>query len=212
MSTTVDASAPPALRTARALRSAVERVAALMAYLAGWSYVACALFITFDIVGRSLFGISSAATVEISGYTLACGISWSLAHTLAERAHVRVDALIDRMPTRTQAFLSVFSLILLGLFAAFLAWSAWSLVMESLLFGAHDTSALHIPMVLPQGIWVAGIGLFMVMILVLLLESALGLFCGRFAEIATLLSTRTIDDEAEEAMEAVGVTPRGEHK
>ncbi|MCU4178458.1 TRAP transporter small permease subunit [Bosea sp. BH3] len=205
MSAAAGASAPAALRFARALRRAIDRAAAGMAYVAGWNYVACALFITADIVGRSVFGVSSAATVEISGYMLACGISWSLAHTLAERAHIRVDVLINRMPLRPRALLHLFALLLLGLFAAFLAWAGWQLLDESLMFDAHDNSALHIPMALPQGIWAFGLGAFLVMIAALVLEAALGLFCGRYDEIAALLGSRSIDDEAEEALEAVAM-------
>ena len=136
------------LRSARVARRAVDRVALVMAYVAGWNYVACALFITADVIGRSVFGVSSAATVEISGYMLACGISWSLAHTLAERAHIRVDVLINRTPLKLRAVLHLFALVLLGLFSAFLAWAGVDLLLESMLFEAHDNSALRIPLAL----------------------------------------------------------------
>ncbi len=208
MSPVAGADAPAALRIARTLRRMIEGAASWMAYAAGWNYVLCALFITTDIVGRSFFGVSSAATVEISGYMLACGISWSLAHTLAERAHIRVDVLINRMPVKIRAFLHLFALVLLGLFAAFLAWAGWQLLDESVMFDAHDNSALHIPMAWPQGIWAFGLGAFLVMIATLLLEALLGLFCGRYDEIAALLGSRSIDDEAEEALEAVAMARR----
>lgn len=200
------AAAPAPLRVARALRKAVDRVATGMAYLAGWNYVLCALFITADIVGRSAFGVSSAATVEISGYMLACGISWALAHTLAERAHIRVDVLVNRLPLRPRAWLHLLALVLLGLFAVFLAWAGWSLLEESMMFDAHDNSALHIPMALPQGIWAFGLASFVVMIAVLLIEAALALLCRRYDEITALLGARSIDDEAEEALEAVAMS------
>lgn len=208
MSLVAGAPAPAALRFARGLRRAADRAAAGMAYVAGWNYVLCALFITADIVGRSFFGVSSAATVEISGYMLACGISWSLAHTLAERAHIRVDVLINRMPLKPRALLHLFALVLLGFFSAFLAWAGWQLLDESLMFDAHDNSALHLPMAWPQGIWAFGLGAFLVMIAVLLLEAVLGLFCGHYDEIAELLGSRSIDDEADEALEAVAMARR----
>ncbi len=66
-----------ALRLAQALRAGAATLAAFMAYVAGWNYVACALFITFDVVARSLFGFSSKATFEVTGYMLAGGISWA---------------------------------------------------------------------------------------------------------------------------------------
>ena len=192
-----------ALHAARRLRQGVAALAAVMAYLAGWNYVACALFITVDIIGRSVFGVSSTATVEVTGYMLAGGIAWALAHTLARRAHIRVDVWVNRLPLRLRAVLHLLSLLLLGGFAAFCAWAAWELVDESLLFDAHDNSALRVPLVLPQGLWAFGIIAFCAMIAVLLLESLLALLAGRPEELDRLLGSRTLEDETAEALEAV---------
>lgn len=163
MSDAVLASAPGPLRVSRKLTGIVSAIAAVMAYAAGWNYVACAALITTDVVGRNLFGWSSTATVELSSYMLACGIAWALAHTLARRAHIRVDVLVNRLPLRLRARLHVFSLALLAGFAAFIAWAGWQIVDESLLFGAHDNSALRIPLAVPQGIWAFGLLAFLVM-------------------------------------------------
>jgi TRAP-type C4-dicarboxylate transport system permease small subunit len=190
---------------ARGLTRAVMRIAAVMAYLAGWNYVACAALITFDVVGRSLLGFSSAATVEISSYMLACGIAWSLAHTLARRAHIRVDVLVNRMRLRSRAWLHVLSLALLAGFAGFIAWAGWQVLEESMLFDAHDNSALRIPMDIPQGIWAVGLLAFLVMSLVLLLESSLALAFGRVEEVDALLGSRSVDDETREALEAAAM-------
>jgi TRAP-type C4-dicarboxylate transport system permease small subunit len=193
------------LRAASLLRRGVAGLAALMAWAAGWNYVACALFITGDIIGRNAFGVSSAATVEVTGYMLACGIAWGLAHTLACRAHIRVDVLLMRLPMRWRAPLHVFSLLLLTVFAVFVAWAAWALVDESALFDAHDNSALRVPLVIPQGIWAVGLSAFVLMCAVLLLESALALLLGAGARLDGLLGSRTLADETEEALEAVAM-------
>ena len=191
------------LTAASLLRRGVAGAAAVMAYLAGWNYVACALFITFDILARNFFGFSSRATVEITGYMLACGIAWGLAHTLAARAHIRVDVLVNRFPMPIRAPLHLFALLLLAGFAAFIAWAAWSLFDESALFDAHDNSALRIPLVVPQGIWAVGISAFLAMVSALLLESALALLSGEPGRLDALLSSRSVDDEAAEALDAV---------
>ena len=74
------------------------------------------------------------------------------------------------------------------------------------MFNAHDNSALHIPMAIPQGIWVTGLFAFMAMIAVLLLEAVLGLLCGYLEDTVALLDSRSIDDETEEALEAVAMS------
>ena len=196
------------LAAAGELRQGVARVAAVMAHLAGWNYLACALFITFDIVARNFFGFSSRATVEVTGYMLACGIAWGLAHTLAARAHIRVDVLVNRFPVAVRAPLHLFALLLLGVFAVFVAWAAYSLYDESALFDAHDNSALRIAMVVPQGIWLVGILAFVAMVAVLLLESVLALLAGEPGRLDGLLASRSVDDEAAEALAAVKLAPR----
>lgn len=194
-----------AFAAARLLRRGVTALAALMAWMAGWNYIACALFITADVLGRSLLGVSSAATVEVTGYMLAVGIAWGLAHALARRAHIRVDIWVNRLPLRLRVWLHLLALLLLGGFAGFCGWAAWGLVEESLLFGATDNSALRIPLAIPQGLWLAGIAAFCAMIAVLTLEAALGLALGRVEEVDRLLGSRTLADETAEALEAVGM-------
>ncbi|MCS6891099.1 MAG: TRAP transporter small permease [Rhodovarius sp.] len=190
------------LRAAARLRRAVAALAALMAYLAGWNYIACAAFIGFDIVARNLFGFSSRATVEVTGYMLACGIAWALAHTLMVRAHIRVDVLLNRLPLSLRAPLHLFALLLLAVFAAFCAWAGWALVDESLLFNAHDNSALRIPLAIPQGIWAIGILAFALTAGVLLVEGLLNLLAGRPQEVDRLLASRGFREETEEALQA----------
>jgi TRAP-type C4-dicarboxylate transport system permease small subunit len=198
------------LRFAERLRWGMAALAAGMAYLAGWNYIACALFITADILGRNLLGVSSAATVEVTGYMLAGGIAWALAHTLARGAHIRVDVWVNRLPLRLRAVLHLFALLLLGAFAAFCAWAAWSLVDESLLFDAHDNSALRVPLVLPQGVWLIGLLVFCATILVFALDAVLLLAAGRTEEVDRLLGARSLQDETEEALEAVAMAHEGE--
>ncbi|MBP0447671.1 TRAP transporter small permease [Roseomonas sp. SSH11] len=198
----------PLLRAARVLSAGTARAASIMAYLAGWNYVACAIFITADVLGRSFLGVSSAATIEITGYMLAGGIAWGLAHALARRAHIRVDALVNRLPARPRAVLHILALSLLGAFAVFSAWAGWTLLDESLLFDAHDNSALHIPLALPQGLWVFGLAAFCVMIMVLLLEAVLGLVLQGPAAVDALLGPRGLQDETEEALEAIAMARR----
>jgi hypothetical protein len=83
------------------------------------------------------------------------------------------------------------------------------LVDESLLFDAHDNSALRVPLAVPQGIWLFGLLAFCAAALVLALEAALLLLAGRPAEVDRLLGSRTVDDETAEALEAVEMAREG---
>ena len=191
------------LRAATALRGGVTMAATAMGYAAGWCFVICAFFIAFEVLARALFGFSTGSTVEISGYMLAFGLSWSLAHALAQRGHVRIDILINRLPRTARVPLHLLSLGLLGVFIAFVAYGGWMLVDESLLFGASDISALRIPLAIPQGLWTAGLVMFLLLIIAMLLENLLLAIAGDERQVERNLASRTYDEEAQEALEAL---------
>ena len=183
-----------------ASRRGVARLAAVMGHAAGWGFFACAALITSDVLARNLLGVSTRATTELSGYALALGIAWALAHALARRAHVRIDLLVARLPAAIRPWLHLLAMLLLAAFAAVLAWAAWMLVDESLLFGARDMSVLGTPLWLPQGLWAAGIALLALLAALLFLEGLLLTLAGRGAEAEALLAARTDMEEAAETL------------
>jgi TRAP-type C4-dicarboxylate transport system permease small subunit len=197
--------APPASTVVTPLRHGLEAVARVMSAAGGWMYVVCAIFVTFDVLARQFLGFSSKTTTEITGYMLAFGIAWALAHTLTERAHIRIDVLVNRLPLGPRKYLHALALLLLAVFVLFLAWVAIAMVEESQLFHATDNSAMAIPLVLPQGLWAFGIVMFAALVLVLCVETAILLLRGDGSSVDKLLGPRTFEDETEEALEAVGL-------
>jgi TRAP-type C4-dicarboxylate transport system permease small subunit len=187
-------------------RQFFQRIGAGMAALAGWGFIACSFFITFDVLARKFFGFSSNATTDLTGYILAFGIAWALAHTLSLRSHVRIDVLINMLPARFRFWLHLLSLTALVVLAGYLSKSAYDLAAESHLFGATDISALRMPLVIPQGIWAFGIGFFFLLSVFMLIENLLLVIAGRGSEAESNLSTRTYRDEAKEVLEAIGST------
>src|SRR5262245_1847082 len=175
-----------------------------MGYAAGWGFILCSAFITFDVIARRFFGFSSQATTELTGYALAFGIAWALAHALTTRAHIRIDVLINHLPDRLRYPMHLVSLAALGIFMGFIAKGAYDLVDESILFRATDISVLRTPLWIPQGLFAFGIAVFLLLIVLLLLESLFLVLAGRGREAEALLHARTHEEEAAEALQAVG--------
>ncbi len=196
------------LRAATALRRAITHIATAMGVIAGWGFVLCAVFIAAEVLARAFLRVSTGSTVEISGYMLACGISWGLAHALAQRGHVRIDVVVNHLPRTLRVWLHLVSLGLLGFLMAFLAKGAWDLVDESLLFGASDISALRTPLAIPQGIWAAGLIVFLLLILLMLVENLLLALAGNAAQVDRNLSSRSYTEEAEDTLEALHAAER----
>jgi TRAP-type C4-dicarboxylate transport system permease small subunit len=184
----------------------IDVLARWMNRCAGWLFVLCALFITFDVLARKFLGFSSQSTTELSGYMLGVGIAWGLAGALEARTHVRIDILIQKVPARWRGYLHWLALASLVVFAGFLAYGAWHTTMESWDFRATDNSLLKTPLVIPQGLWLFGIGVFGLMAALRLLEVAL-LLPGRDIEaIEHLTGPRSYVEEADEALEAIGAS------
>jgi TRAP-type C4-dicarboxylate transport system permease small subunit len=183
----------------------IERLGDAMGDAAGWVYLLCALLITFDVVSRKFLGFSSQGTTEITGYMLGFGITWGLAHALAMKAHIRVDVLVMHLPLWLRAYLHALALALLTSVSVFFAWRGWAVVVESWEFGAKDTSALSIPLILPQGLWALGLTAFCALTVVMLLEVILLLALGRRDGVDHLLGPRSIAEETEEVLEAAGL-------
>lgn len=195
------------LTAAILIRRALARLAAVMGTIAGWGFVLCAFFIAAEVLARAFLRVSTGSTVELSGYMLACGISWGLAHALAQRGHVRIDVLVNHLPRGVRIWLHLVALALLGVLAGFLAKGAWDLVDESLLFGASDISALRTPLAIPQGIWAAGLIVFLLLVLAMLVENLLLALAGDQREVERNLSARSYAEEAEETLHALERKP-----
>ena len=182
----------------------IDSLARGMNRCAGWLFVLCALFVTFDVLARKFLGFSSQSTTELSGYMLGVGIAWGLAGALDARTHVRIDILIQKVPPRWRGYLHWLALASLAVFAGFLVYGAWHTTMESWDFKATDNSLLKTPLIIPQGLWLIGIGVFGAMATLRVLEVALLLPRGDISAIEHLTGPRSYVEEAEEALEAIG--------
>ena len=196
--------AAAALRFIGKVNRAIDALARVMNRCAGWLFVLCAFFITFDVLARKFLGFSSQSTTELSGYMLGVGIAWGLAGALEARTHVRIDILIQKVPPKYRGYLHWVALVSLAVFAGFLVYGAWHTTMESWDFRATDNSLLKTPLILPQGLWLIGIGVFGIMAGLRVIEVALLLPGGDIDAIEHLTGPRTYVEEAEEALGAIG--------
>ena len=181
---------------------ALERASQLALSVAGWCFLAMTLLICFDIMARRVLGFSSGATSELSGYLLAVGMSWGLAAALIERAHVRIDMLVQKLPLGARAWLHFLAVAVLLAVAGFFAWGAAALARDSWQLRATDVSQLSTPLVLPQALWAAGFVLFLLVALALLARVLRALVAGRPAEVEGMLAPRHYEEEVAETLEA----------
>lgn len=180
----------------------LERASQHALSIAGWCYLAMTALICFDIVARRILGFSSGATSELSGYLLGIGMAWGLGAALIERAHVRIDLLVQKLPLAARAWLHAVSLAALLAVAGFFAWGSAALAIDSYQLRATDVSLLRTPLVIPQALWAAGFALLFLVCVALSLRVAVLLFARKDLQVEKLLAGRSYEDEVAETLEA----------
>jgi TRAP-type C4-dicarboxylate transport system permease small subunit len=167
-------------------------------WFGGALILAAAILIGIDVILRKFFTASIGGADELAGYALALGTAWGLGAALIERAHIRIDSLYVLFPRRLRLVLDVAALVLFVAFFAIMAWYGSSVLEQSWVSGSRSQSALQIPTVIPQLIWMVGLlGFVVVGVLLLLHALRLGMR-GRFGEMARAIGTRSAEEEVED--------------
>jgi TRAP-type mannitol/chloroaromatic compound transport system permease small subunit len=173
----------------RSVLAVAHGVARAGVWLGGTLILLAAVLIGVDVVLRRFFAAS-------------LGTSWSLAAALLDRAHIRIDSFYMLLPGWPRAALDLFGLVLfVGLFAL-VGWHGIGVLQQSWASGSRSQSALETPLILPQALWLAGLGVFVAIGLALFLVAAGRLFAGDRAEAGRLVGTRSAQEEVEEEMRA----------
>jgi TRAP-type C4-dicarboxylate transport system permease small subunit len=188
----------------------MERSLSLMRSISRWGLwfggalvLLAALLIGVDVILRKFFTTSIGGADELAGYALAIGTAWGLAATLLERAHIRIDSLYMLFPSAYRIILDLVGLALFIFFFAMVAWHGSGVLMQSWASGSRSQSALQIPTVIPQLIWIMGLSLFMLVGVVLFLDALVKLKAGDRAGISRIIGIRSAEEDVEEEIAAL---------
>jgi TRAP-type mannitol/chloroaromatic compound transport system permease small subunit len=190
----------------------VAAIARVAIWCGGAMLLAAAVIVSAEVFTRKglgpLFGpgLVFSGSDEISAYLFAVGTSWSLAHALVTRGHVRIDALYSRFGPRSQILLDLLALIGLGLFLAALLERAWDLAFSSWMTELRSNTPLRIPLAWAQLPWFGGIALFALTLVLAVLRTLLALMRGDFATAAATSGAITQDEEIESELESLGLS------
>jgi TRAP-type C4-dicarboxylate transport system permease small subunit len=160
----------------------MRRIESILANIFGVIFLVLAFVITIETLARKIFTFSIQGADELAGYSLAIGSTIAFSLAVCGRNHIRVDVFHDFFPRRMKAALNWLSITLLAAMAVLFVAVSWRVISESLEYRSTAQTPWATPLVYPQGLWYAGLVLFMLV--------AVG-----FAARATyLLANRRIDE------------------
>ena len=170
------------------------------------------IVVCIDVCLRYLFAVTLGGADEVSGFALAVASVWGFSAALLSRSHIRIDTVYVRVSRRVRATLDLLSLACLALFFALVTWHAWGVLRQSYVSDSHSLSALEIPLVIPQALWVAGLAFFVAVALLLLARALRAYLLGDLVSVFSAIGSKSAVAEAKEEVAAVERAFAGEPK
>jgi TRAP-type C4-dicarboxylate transport system permease small subunit len=183
------------------LDSLIKRLEAVSRYAvwaSGGMLFFAAAMVTIDVTIRAIFGRSMGGSDEISGYLLAISTSWAFAYALLHRVNVRIDAAYLLLGRGLQAALDILGLLVLAVFVLVVTWRAVDLFLHSASYWAKSITPMQTPLAVPQFFWVAGLVLFALSLVVVLLRCIIAVAGRDLNRVARLAGALSQAEEVEE--------------
>ena len=152
------------------------------AIAAGWILMFLTLYISADVILRKLIQKSIQGSDEVGGYTLAILCAFGFSWTLKNRAHIRLNLILKRLPATVQVFINFLAYFILAGFAYAMLWRGAAMVIESAQLSATAPTPLLTPLILPQGVWLFGIIWFSIQLTFYLVQLVLLIIQKKYDE------------------------------
>jgi TRAP-type C4-dicarboxylate transport system permease small subunit len=186
------------------LQSAAEGISRVGAIIGGALLLVASVLICIDITLRYTMSITLGGADELSGYALAISSAWGFSSALLSRSHIRIDTVYVRIKSiSARALLDLISLATLLGFFGMVTWYAWGVVKQSWDSSSRSLSAIEMPLIIPQGLWFAGLLFFVALSTLLLVRGLLAFLSGNYAGLFALIGSKSALAEAEEEIAAV---------
>ena len=176
------------------------RVARIAVFAGGSTILMSAFLISFDVVMRRFFGVSTWGADELSYYALAISSSWAFGYALLIKAHIRIDLVTARLPGAGKAALHIVALLATGFLALTASQAMLHIFMRSWSRGTSSITTLQTPLWIPQGLFLAGLLFFTLVTILLLLRVIVALAERNFELVERVAGSSTIEEETEQAV------------
>lgn len=141
--------------------------------LAGVCLVAILGLVVAQIVSR-LLGTLIPSADEFAGFCLSAMSFLGLAYAFRHGAHIRVTLFVNHAPTRLRWLLNLVALAAATAMVGYFTWYALGMIWDSWRFGDVTGGLIPLPLWLPQTGMAAGLVLFTVALLEVLVRVAVG--------------------------------------
>ena len=187
------------------IHSRLERISQLAVWVGGAALLAAALMVTVDVLSRKIFNITMSGSDEYSGYVFSATTTWAYSYCLLHRSNVRIDALYNYLPRKVTAILDVVGLLLLFYFMSIMTYYAMVSFIDSWVNNSVSITTLGTPQWIPQLFWVAGLILFFVTLIFVVVYSIIALLQRNWDLVARVAGVPSIAETMQEETHGIDV-------
>ena len=187
------------------IHSRLERISQLAVWVGGAALLAAALMVTVDVLSRKIFNITMSGSDEYSGYVFSATTTWAYSYCLLHRSNVRIDALYNYLPRKVTAILDVVGLLLLFYFMSIMTYYAMVSFVDSWVNNSVSITTLGTPQWIPHLFWVAGLILFFVTLIFVVVYSIIALLQRNWDLVARIAGVPSIAETMQEETHGIDV-------
>jgi len=175
------------------------------AWAGGAMILLAAVVVTVEVISRKMLAFAFSGSDEIAAYLFAVGTSWSLAHVLVTRGHVRIDVLYGQLGPRMRALFDLLAIVGLAILVLAIVDRAGEIFLDNLTGGNRSNTPLRIPLAWPQAPWFAGFVLFLAVTVLAFLRSLFALLRGDVGTVAATIGVPSQDEEVKGELGSLGI-------
>lgn len=179
----------------------MRRLETILANIFGTIFLALSFVVTIETIARKLFNFSIQGADELGGYSLAVGSTIAFSLALIGRNHIRVDVFHDLFPRGMKAAINWISIVLLAAAAVLFVAVSFRVLDESLQYRSTAQTPWATPLIYPQGVWYAGLIMFMLVAVGFAARATWLLFTRRIEQLNEEFHPKSAKEEVKEELD-----------
>lgn len=188
----------------------MRRVETVLANVFGVIFLVLSFVVTVETLARKLFNFSIQGADELGGYSLAIGSTIAFSLALIGRNHIRVDVFHELFPRGLKAALNWLAIVLLAAMGVLFVAVSFRVLQESLEYHSTAQTPWATPLIYPQGLWYAGLVLFMLVGVGFAVRATYLLVTRRIDELNEEFHPKSAKEELKEELEDLAHRHEGE--
>jgi len=157
-------------------------MANILGYVAGWLVLIMMLLVLVEVISRYVFNRPLMVANEFGAYLLVAVSYLAAAYAWKEKGHVRITALVSRLPLRVSNWLRLITLLLALIVAIGLSQSAYSYLQTSFRLNMASGSWIRFPLQGPHMTLMIGFALLSLILAVELIRAIMNFRRGERVE------------------------------